>query len=389
MMKKELINLKEFFKDSNEINNCLKKVEDEYRPNSAANYLYNLILKEYIDNKYIDNKYINKENGCYEEYFIDLIWATLDAWNMNSRSAKLAGIEVFRDNLKDNTEAIERLKKYSIEDLSEKNDKSKGIFEQLKTLFNKLKLTDTDTKLVTFSKTMHFLLPNLIVPIDRTYTEKFFKLNFNNHKYEEFDHFTNIESAFGLFASEVNLDDFVRKNSKWCKYKTKIIDNIIIGYVKIVKIEQNNIFEFWSKFDTVLEEKNFPFKMGKAKNYQRYQVELGTTQYAINIELVNSDHRIRSDHKIRVNVNIQKNNDLYDFFFEHKSEIESKLGYELTWDRKDDKSSSICTYIDGLDYDNKSNYQNLMEQIITKTREIIAVFSDLIQSYKNNEVEPK
>ncbi len=380
MIKKELINLKEFFKDSNEINNCLKKVEDEYRPNSAANYLYNLILKEHID-----NKCINIKNRC----FIDLIWATLDAWNMNSRSAKLADIEDFKKNLIDNTEAteaIESLKKYSIEDLSEKNDKSKGIFEQLKTLFNMLKLTDTDTKLVTFSKTKHFLLPNLIVPIDRKYTLKFFELNINNAKDEEFDHFTNIESTFGLFASEVNLDDFVSKNSKWCKYKTKIIDNIIIGYVKK---EQNNIIEFWTKFNTVLEVKNFPFKMRKAKNYQRYQVELGTTQYAINIELVNSDHRIRSDHKIRVNVNIQKNNDLYDFFFEHKSEIESKLGYELTWDRKDDKSSSICTYIDGLDYDNKSNYQNLMEQIITKTREIRAVFSDLIQSYKNNEVEPK
>jgi hypothetical protein len=380
MIKKELINLKEFFMDSNEINNCLKKVEDEYRPNSAANYLYNLILKEHID-----NKCINIKNRC----FIDLIWATLDAWNMNSRSAKLADIEDFKKNLIDNTEAteaIESLKKYSIEDLSEKNDKSKGIFEQLKTLFNMLKLTDTDTKLVTFSKTMHFLLPNLIVPIDRKYTLKFFELNINNAKDEEFDHFTNIESTFGLFASEVNLDDFVSKNSKWCKYKTKIIDNIIIGYVKK---EQNNIIEFWTKFNTVLEVKNFPFKMRKAKNYQRYQVELGTTQYAINIELVNSDHRIRSDHKIRVNVNIQKNNDLYDFFFEHKSEIESKLGYELTWDRKDDKSSSICTYIDGLDYDNKSNYQNLMEQIITKTREIRAVFSDLIQSYKNNEVEPK
>ena len=268
MMKKELINLKEFFKDSNEINNCLKKVEDEYRPNSAANYLYNLILKEHID-----NKCINIKNRC----FIDLIWATLDAWNMNSRSAKLADIEDFKKNLIDNTEAteaIESLKKYSIEDLSEKNDKSKGIFEQLKTLFNMLKLTDTDTKLVTFSKTMHFLLPNLIVPIDRKYTLKFFELNINNAKDEEFDHFTNIESTFGLFASEVNLDDFVSKNSKWCKYKTKIIDNVIIGYVKK---EQNNIIEFWTKFNTVLEVKNFPFKMRKAKNYQRYQVELGTT----------------------------------------------------------------------------------------------------------------
>lgn len=375
MKNKELKILKDFFKDSNEINNCLKKVEDEYRPYSAANYLYNLILKEHID-----NKYVNIKNRCYEEYFIDLIWATLDAWNMNSRSAKLADINVFKTNLIDNTEAIESLKKYSIEDLSEKNDKAEKIFNQLKNLFENLKLTKTKTKLVTFSKTMHFLLPNLIVPIDRKYTEKFFKLHFNNPKYEEFDYFTNIESAFGLFSREVNLDDFVNNKSQWCKYKTKIIDNIIIGYVKI---EQNNIFEFWSKFKTVLEEKNFPFKMRKAKNYQWYQVELGTTQYAINIELVNSDHRIR------VNVNIQKNNDLYDFFFEHKSEIESKLGYELTWDRKDDKSSSICTYIDGLDYDNKSNYQNLMEQIITKTCKIRDVFSDLIQSYKNNEVEPK
>ncbi len=382
MKNKEIKILKDLFKDSNEIDIYLKKVEEEYRPYSAANYLYNLILKEYED-----NKVINVKKNSYEDNFIELLWATLDAWNMNSRGAQLVDINDFKTNLNNCANDIESLKKYSIEDLSEKNDKAEKIFNQLKNLFENLKLTNTKTKLVTFSKTMHFLLPNLIVPIDRKYTLKFFELNINinNAKYE-FSLFKNIESAFGVFASEVNLDDFVNNKSQWCKYKTKIIDNIIIGYVKI---EQNNIFEFWSKFNTVLEEKNFPFKMRKAKNYQRYQVELGTTQYAINIELVNSDHRIRSDHKIRVNVNIQKNNDLYDFFFEHKSEIESKLGYELTWDRKDDKSSSICTYIDGLDYDNKSNYQNLMEQIITKTREIRAVFSDLIQSYKNNEVEPK
>ena len=42
----------------------------------------------------------------------------------------------------------------------------------------------------------------------------------------------NIESAFGLFSREVNLDDFVNNKSQWCKYKTKIIDNIIIGYEK-------------------------------------------------------------------------------------------------------------------------------------------------------------
>ena len=224
--------LEVLLKDSNERNirlkveDCLKKVETEYRPYSAANYLYNLILKEYID-----NKYINKENGCYEEYFIELLWATLDAWNMNSRGAQLVDINDFKTNLNKYAIDIESLKKYSIEDLSEKNDKAEKIFNQLKNLFENLKLTNTKTKLVTFSKTMHFLLPNLIVPIDRKYTLKFFKLNIINAKYE-FRLFKNIESAFGLFSREVNLDDFVNNKSQWCKYKTKIIDNIIIGYEK-------------------------------------------------------------------------------------------------------------------------------------------------------------
>lgn len=92
-------------------------------------------------------------------------------------------------------------------------------------------MTNTKTKLVTFSKTMHFLLPNLIVPIDRKYTLKFIKLNIINAKYE-FRLFKNIESAFGVFSSEVYLDDFVNNESQWCKYKTKIIDNIIISYEK-------------------------------------------------------------------------------------------------------------------------------------------------------------
>ena len=103
---------------------------------------------------------------------------------MNSRGAQLVDINDFKTNLNNYAIDIESLKKYSIEDLSEKNDKAEKIFNQLKNLFENLKLTNTKTKLVTFSKTMHFLLPNLIVPIDRKYTLKFFKLNIINAKYE-------------------------------------------------------------------------------------------------------------------------------------------------------------------------------------------------------------
>ena len=159
-------------------------------------------------------------------------------------------------------------------------------------------------------------------------------------------------------------NDFV-KTVKELSSKTELTDT------------QTNIFEFWSEFNSVLEKLNYPFSKRKATTYPWYKVALGKTQCNINIKLVNSDHRIE------IEVCIQKDKKLYDFFLEKKTEIESKLGYELTWDRKDDKSSSsICAYIDGLDYDNKSNYQSLMEQIITKTCGIKNVFSELVDVYK-------
>lgn len=163
-------------------------------------------------------------------------------------------------------------------------------------------------------------------------------------------------------------NDFV-KTVKELSSKTELTDT------------KKNIFEFWSEFNSVLKKHNSPFNKRKATTDHWYQVALGISQCCINIELVNSEHRIR------INVNIQKDKGMYDFFLEHKSEIESALGYKLNWDKKNEKSSSsICTYIDGLDYDNKSNYQSLMDQIIAKTCKLKEVFSDLVNIYKKNKV---
>ena len=201
----------------------------------------------------------------------------------------------------------------------------------------------------------------------------------NNHSSDDIGFFLLEIHAYSIDGSKPapyfkiieQPNDFV-KTVKELSSKTELTDT------------KKNIFEFWSEFNTVLEKHNFPFNKRKATTDHWYQVALGNSQCWINIELVNSDH------KIRINVNIPKDKKMYDFFLEKKAEIESKLGYELNWDRKKDKSSSsICTYIDGLDYDNKSNYHSLMEQIITKTCEIKDEFSDLVKTYKNKESEQK
>ena len=52
---------------------------------------------------------------------------------------------------------------------------------------------------------------------------------------------------------------------------------------------------------------------------------------------------------------------LYDSLFENKEEIESKLGLQLDWQRLDDKKASRILYrIPGLNFDDHSNYDALM-----------------------------
>ena len=61
----------------------------------------------------------------------------------------------------------------------------KAILHELKTLFENMKVTNSNSKLVSFSKTLHFLLPNLVMPMDRANTLPFFKcedLSFNGFK---------------------------------------------------------------------------------------------------------------------------------------------------------------------------------------------------------------
>ena len=86
---------------------------------------------------------------------------------------------------------------------------------------------------------------------------------------------------------------------------------------------------------------------------------MGSSECFISIDLVNKEH------KIRVGVWVSDNKDLFDKFYVNKGEIESACGFDLTWNRLDNKKSSlICTCINGLDFDNHENYPELINKTI-------------------------
>ena len=116
---------------------------------------------------------------------------------------------------------------------------------------------------------------------------------------------------------------------------------------------------FWEQFNQVVIARGKPFNLRKATTDHWYDVAMGTSDAHIAIDLVNKDNRIV------VEVYISDNKELFDTLEDHKEEIEQELGFSLIWDRLDGKKASRIKYrIPGLNFDDHSNYNELMNQTI-------------------------
>jgi hypothetical protein len=100
-------------------------------------------------------------------------------------------------------------------------------------LIERLDIVTNDSKIVSGSKALHHFLPDLVVPMDHIFTQRFFEKHNPEFQY-------NGKSAFGEILvhcahvarltdakSHVDPDD---KNRTWRTSQTKIIDNAIVGY---------------------------------------------------------------------------------------------------------------------------------------------------------------
>ena len=137
---------------------------------------------------------------------------------------------------------------------------------------------------------------------------------------------------------------------------------------------EKNRLDFWTQLNEILEVRGKPFNKRKATTDHWYSIAMGTSECHISIDLVNKEH------KIRIGVWINDNKELFDKIFTYKDEIEKACSFELSWDRLDNKKASlVCTYIPGLDFDNQSNYSELINKAIDLVLIMRKVFSPYIK----------
>ena len=130
--------------------------------------------------------------------------------------------------------------------------------------------------------------------------------------------------------------------------------------------------EFWNQFNNVIIERGKPFNIRKATTDHWYNVAIGTSEAGGGGGWVNKDSLIG------VELYIPDNKKLFDKLFEKKEDIESNLGFKLDWRRLDkSKASRIVYCIKGLNFDDHSNYNELMN----KTIDLVILMRNVFKKY--------
>lgn len=118
---------------------------------------------------------------------------------------------------------------------------------------------------------------------------------------------------------------------------------------------------FWTRFNEIVIERGKPFSVRKATTDHWYDIAIGVSRAHVGLTLVNKEGCIG------VELYINDDKELFDELFEKREEIEAKLGITLDWQRLDDKKASrIMHRIPGLNFDDHSNYDKLMNEMIDK-----------------------
>ena len=163
-----------------------------------------------------------------DERFIQALQRTLRAWGIGVRASRLVPADDFAAALHAALPQLEDLEPRTID-----GELPADIADRLWFLISSLGIVKNSAKIVAGTKTLHHLLPDLVVPMDRAWTGTFFRFHL-----PEWQDSASQRRIFGLayarfaeIALQVQLEQYVTGRG-WRTSRTKVIDNAVIGFCK-------------------------------------------------------------------------------------------------------------------------------------------------------------
>lgn len=157
-----------------------------------------------------------------DDYCCEMIYATLVAWDMNSRGARMKDFDAFRVSLRN---ALPELKavEAAVKKFNPSPDGRTATLDALVAAYRKLELMVTGGRLVSNSKCLHFMFPEVCLPMDGRNTLTFFYGN-THESANKFRAVLDFARDALLQAGDLSrhLDD------EWNSTPMKMVDNVII-----------------------------------------------------------------------------------------------------------------------------------------------------------------
>jgi len=192
---------------------------------------------------------LKQKNDFLEEDHLNMIYAVMPSWGMHrmgSSGAKMVNYDIFKKEILKNEDVFRELNTKNYKNIVDINN-----IVELMTKKEIFHVSKTESSLVSSSKVLHHILPNIISPIDRNYSIRFMRKNkddwgsssmnipdeetyariFLNGMYE---FIRNHEKMMLNYIIEINENTLF--NNDFNTSLTKIFDNLIMVYVK----EENN-----------------------------------------------------------------------------------------------------------------------------------------------------
>jgi len=187
---------------------------------------YNSYYRDYLAAIRLRKELGSVAAALKSEEFVKAMHKAMEGFFGFGRWKTLLPLDEFKTELRRHSHLIESF------DGEQLGTETNEVSDKLWKLIDQLKLTTEKSRLVSGSKALHLLLPELVVPIDRQYTGAFL------YRYsDEFDHKKEQDTFYIAFASFRRLANAASPESyvgtqEVHATRTKVIDNAIIAFVE-------------------------------------------------------------------------------------------------------------------------------------------------------------
>ncbi len=192
-----------------------------------------------------------QEADFLSDRHIEMIYATLASWGMHKMGdpeftkAKLVNYPDFKNSILNHRDQLKLLSALRIDSCTQ--DEYASHINQLEKIYYHLKVSISGATIVANSKTLAHILPNLIPPIDRQYTIRFFTqsnkdfftisgdfkpVNLPQSIQEQFFDFKKYCCGIKVLFDRCDSNLFSIDKDSFNTSHPKIMDNLIMAYVK-------------------------------------------------------------------------------------------------------------------------------------------------------------